>query len=168
MLGAYALLLLGDVAFWNVFGFDRSAAQAYFIAPVRLSSVLVSKNLAALASTRPGDCDAGDDSASLAEMGYRVSCFCIQDSPRRAHSIAAQGGINAAKNYRNDGDSVQRLVNGTPRHSRYGNSAAPGGFAPTYLDRPGLDLDEVAIGETTTAKPHFAGLVPRMTLDIGV
>src|SRR5215471_15653228 len=47
--------------------------------------------------------------ASLAELGYQVSCFCFQDSPRRAHSIAAQGGINAAKNYRNDGDSVHRL-----------------------------------------------------------
>jgi len=47
--------------------------------------------------------------ASLAELGYRVSVFCIQDSPRRAHSIAAQGGINAAKNYPNDGDSVHRL-----------------------------------------------------------
>src|SRR5512145_3036625 len=47
--------------------------------------------------------------ASLAELGYRVSCFCFQDSPRRAHSIAAQGGINAAKNYENDGDSVWRL-----------------------------------------------------------
>jgi succinate dehydrogenase / fumarate reductase flavoprotein subunit len=47
--------------------------------------------------------------ASLAELGYRVLSFCYQDSPRRAHSIAAQGGINAAKNYRNDGDSVHRL-----------------------------------------------------------
>ncbi len=47
--------------------------------------------------------------ASLAELGYHVSCFCFQDSPRRAHSIAAQGGINAAKNYQNDGDSVFRL-----------------------------------------------------------
>ncbi len=47
--------------------------------------------------------------ASLAELGYNVSCFCYQDSPRRAHSIAAQGGINAAKNYQNDGDSVFRL-----------------------------------------------------------
>lgn len=47
--------------------------------------------------------------ASLAEMGYKVKVFCIQDSPRRAHSIAAQGGINAAKNYPNDGDSVDRL-----------------------------------------------------------
>jgi succinate dehydrogenase / fumarate reductase flavoprotein subunit len=48
-------------------------------------------------------------SASLAELGYNVKTFCIQDSPRRAHSIAAQGGINAAKNYTNDGDSIQRL-----------------------------------------------------------
>lgn len=47
--------------------------------------------------------------ASLGELGYRVKCFCFQDSPRRAHSVAAQGGINAAKNYRNDGDSVHRL-----------------------------------------------------------
>src|SRR5437868_10856780 len=47
--------------------------------------------------------------ASLAELGYGVKCFCFQDSPRRAHSIAAQGGINAAKNYPNDGDSVYRL-----------------------------------------------------------
>ena len=47
--------------------------------------------------------------ASLGEMGYHVKCFCYQDSPRRAHSIAAQGGINAAKNYQNDGDSVHRL-----------------------------------------------------------
>ncbi len=48
-------------------------------------------------------------SASMAEMGYDVHCFCFQDSPRRAHSIAAQGGINAAKNYQNDGDSIYRL-----------------------------------------------------------
>jgi len=47
--------------------------------------------------------------ASLAELGYAVKCFCFQDSPRRAHSIAAQGGINAAKNYQNDGDSIYRL-----------------------------------------------------------
>src|SRR5919109_3347739 len=47
--------------------------------------------------------------ATLAELGYHVKCFCYQDSPRRAHSIAAQGGINAAKNYQNDGDSAYRL-----------------------------------------------------------
>jgi succinate dehydrogenase / fumarate reductase flavoprotein subunit len=63
--------------------------------------------------------------ASLAELGYNVKCFCFQDSPRRAHSIAAQGGINAAKNYQNDGDSVQRLfydtVKGGDYRSREGN-----------------------------------------------
>ncbi|HEY0839961.1 MAG TPA: FAD-binding protein, partial [Vulgatibacter sp.] len=47
--------------------------------------------------------------ATLSELGYQVDCFCFQDSPRRAHSIAAQGGINAAKNYQNDGDSIYRL-----------------------------------------------------------
>lgn len=51
----------------------------------------------------------GAAAATLAELGYNVACFCFQDSPRRAHSIAAQGGINAAKNYQNDGDSVYRL-----------------------------------------------------------
>ena len=47
--------------------------------------------------------------SSLAEMGYNIKAFCFQDSPRRAHSISAQGGINAAKNYQNDGDSTYRL-----------------------------------------------------------
>lgn len=51
----------------------------------------------------------GSAAATLAELGYNVKSFCIQDSPRRAHSVAAQGGINAAKNYQNDGDSVERL-----------------------------------------------------------
>jgi succinate dehydrogenase / fumarate reductase flavoprotein subunit len=51
----------------------------------------------------------GSAAATLAELGYHVKCFCYQDSPRRAHSIAAQGGINAAKNYQNDGDSIYRL-----------------------------------------------------------
>jgi len=51
----------------------------------------------------------GAAAATLSELGYNVKCFCYQDSPRRAHSIAAQGGINAAKNYQNDGDSVHRL-----------------------------------------------------------
>src|ERR1700719_3832673 len=51
----------------------------------------------------------GSAAASLAELGYNVDSFCFHDSPRRAHSIAAQGGINAAKNYQNDGDSIFRL-----------------------------------------------------------
>ena len=63
--------------------------------------------------------------ASLAELGYNVKAFCFQDSPRRAHSIAAQGGINAAKNYRNDGDSVYRLfydtIKGGDYRAREGN-----------------------------------------------
>ena len=58
-------------------------------------------------------------SASLSEMGYNVQNFCIQDSPRRAHSIAAQGGINAAKNYQNDGDSVYRLFYDTVKGGDY-------------------------------------------------
>src|SRR3712207_3353941 len=57
--------------------------------------------------------------ASLAELGYNVKCFCYQDSPRRAHSIAAQGGINAAKNYRNDGDSIYRLFYDTVKGGDY-------------------------------------------------
>ena len=57
--------------------------------------------------------------ASLAEMGYNVKTFCYQDSPRRAHSIAAQGGINAAKNYQNDGDSVHRLFYDTVKGGDY-------------------------------------------------
>ena len=61
----------------------------------------------------------GSASASLAEMGYNVKTFCYQDSPRRAHSIAAQGGINAAKNYQNDGDSVYRLFYDTVKGGDY-------------------------------------------------
>ena len=57
--------------------------------------------------------------ATLAELGYQVDCFCFQDSPRRAHSIAAQGGINAAKNYQNDGDTVFRLFQDTQKGGDY-------------------------------------------------
>jgi succinate dehydrogenase / fumarate reductase flavoprotein subunit len=67
----------------------------------------------------------GAAAATMAELGYSVKCFCFQDSPRRAHSIAAQGGINAAKNYQNDGDSVYRLfydtIKGGDFRSREGN-----------------------------------------------
>ena len=67
----------------------------------------------------------GSAAASLAELGYNVESFCIQDSPRRAHSIAAQGGINAAKNYPNDGDNIWRLfydtIKGGDYRSREGN-----------------------------------------------
>src|ERR671910_218907 len=57
--------------------------------------------------------------SSLGELGYNVLSFCIHDSPRRAHSIAAQGGINAAKNYQNDGDSIQRLFYDTVKGGDY-------------------------------------------------
>src|SRR2546423_3294913 len=67
----------------------------------------------------------GAAAATLGEQGYNVKCFCFQDSPRRAHSIAAQGGINAAKNYKNDGESVYRLfyetVKGGDFRAREGN-----------------------------------------------
>src|SRR2546425_1833358 len=67
----------------------------------------------------------GSAAAKLAELGYNIKCFCFQDSARRAHSIAAQGGINAAKNYQNDGDSIYRLfydtVKGGDYRSREGN-----------------------------------------------
>src|SRR5881398_2712838 len=61
----------------------------------------------------------GSAAATLGELGYRVKCFCFQDSPRRAHSIAAQGGINAAKNYQNDGDSVFRLFYDTVKGGEF-------------------------------------------------
>src|SRR3982074_1427040 len=67
----------------------------------------------------------GSAAATMAELGYKIKCFCFQDSPRRAHSIAAQGGINAAKNYQNDGDSIFRLfydtVKGGDYRAREGN-----------------------------------------------
>ena len=61
----------------------------------------------------------GSAAASLAEMGYNVKAFAYQDSPRRAHSIAAQGGINASKNYQNDGDSNYRLFYDTVKGGDY-------------------------------------------------
>src|SRR4029077_15219484 len=61
----------------------------------------------------------GSAAATLGELGYRVKCFCFQDSARRAHSIAAQGGINAAKNYQNDGDSVFHLFHDTIKGGDY-------------------------------------------------
>jgi succinate dehydrogenase / fumarate reductase flavoprotein subunit len=61
----------------------------------------------------------GSAAAALGELGYNVKSFCIHDSARRAHSIAAQGGINAAKNYQNDGDSIQRLFYDTIKGGDY-------------------------------------------------
>jgi succinate dehydrogenase / fumarate reductase flavoprotein subunit len=77
--------------------------------------------------------------ASLAEMGYKVKCFCFQDSPRRAHSIAAQGGINAAKNYQNDGDSVYRLfydtIKGGDYRAREANVYRLAEISPNIIDQ---------------------------------
>jgi succinate dehydrogenase / fumarate reductase flavoprotein subunit len=80
---------------------DKHRAESKLINPAnkrKYEVIVVGSGLAGAAAA-----------ASLAELGYQVKCFCYQDSPRRAHSIAAQGGINAAKNYQNDGDSVYRL-----------------------------------------------------------
>ncbi len=80
---------------------DRHLAEIKLISPAnkrKYRIIVVGSGLAGASAA-----------ATLAELGYEVDCFCIQDSPRRAHSIAAQGGINAAKNYPNDGDSVYRL-----------------------------------------------------------
>jgi len=77
--------------------------------------------------------------ASMAELGYNVKCFCFQDSPRRAHSIGAQGGINAAKNYQNDGDSVWRLfydtIKGGDFRSREGNVYRLAQVANSIIDQ---------------------------------
>ena len=81
----------------------------------------------------------GSAAATLGELGYRVKCFCFQDSPRRAHSIAAQGGINAAKNYQNDGDSVYRLFHDTIKggdfRSREANVYRLAEIANTIIDQ---------------------------------
>ncbi|HNX78785.1 MAG TPA: FAD-binding protein, partial [Prolixibacteraceae bacterium] len=77
--------------------------------------------------------------ASLAELGYNVKAFCYQDSPRRAHSIAAQGGINAAKNYRNDNDSVYRLfydtIKGGDYRAREANVYRLAEVSPNIIDQ---------------------------------
>src|SRR6478672_6787288 len=81
----------------------------------------------------------GSAAATLAEAGYRVKSFCFQDSPRRAHSIAAQGGINASKNYRNDGDSTYRLfydtVKGGDFRSRESNVYRLAGVSGNIIDQ---------------------------------
>jgi len=90
---------------------DRHRRELKLINPAnrrRFSIIVVGTGLAGASA-----------SATLAEMGYNVKTFCIQDSPRRAHSIAAQGGINAAKNYANDGDSIWRLFADTVKGGDY-------------------------------------------------
>ena len=90
---------------------DRHRFEVKLVSPAnkrRFAIIVVGSGLAGASAA-----------ASLAELGYRVKCFCFQDSPRRAHSIAAQGGINAAKNYRNDGDSIYRLFYDTVKGGDY-------------------------------------------------
>jgi len=90
---------------------DKRKFEAKLVNPAnrrKLSVIVVGSGLAG-----------GAGAATLGEAGYNVKCFCYQDSPRRAHSIAAQGGINAAKNYRNDGDSVYRLFYDTVKGGDY-------------------------------------------------
>lgn len=90
---------------------DRHRFQMKLVNPAnkrRFDVIVVGSGLAGAAA-----------SASLAELGYDVQCFCFQDSARRAHSIAAQGGINAAKNYQNDGDSIWRLFYDTVKGGDY-------------------------------------------------
>src|ERR1700679_186290 len=81
----------------------------------------------------------GSAAATLAELGYNIKSFCFQDSPRRAHSIAAQGGINAAKNYHNDGDSIYRLfydtVKGGDFRSRESNVYRLGALSRNIIDQ---------------------------------
>ena len=109
--------------------------------------------------------------ASLGALGFNVKIFCISDSPRRAHSIAAQGGINAAKNYQNDGDSVERLFNDTIKGGDYrareanvyrlaevANSIIDQGVAqgiPFARDYAGL-LDNRSFGGSQVSRTFYA------------
>ena len=100
--------------------------------------------------------------ASLAELGYRVSCFCYQDSPRRAHSVAAQGGINAAKNYQNDGDSVYRLfydtVKGGDFRSREANVHRLAQVSVNIIDRATSWLPSRFPSTSSLQRQHGRGL----------
>lgn len=96
--------------------------------------------------------------ASLGEMGFKVFNFCIQDSPRRAHSIAAQGGINAAKNYQNDGDSVYRLfydtIKGGDYRAREANVYRLAEVSNAIIDQcvaQGVPLHVITVAHLTTA-----------------
>jgi succinate dehydrogenase / fumarate reductase flavoprotein subunit len=94
-------------------------------------------------------------SASLAELGYDVSCFCYQDSPRRAHSIAAQGGINAAKNYQNDGDSVFRLFYDTIKGGDFRSREAN-----VYrLAEVSVDIIDQCVGQGVPFAREYGGLL---------
>ncbi|MFM8311768.1 MAG: FAD-binding protein, partial [Ilumatobacteraceae bacterium] len=93
--------------------------------------------------------------ATLAELGYQVEAFTFHDSPRRAHSIAAQGGINAAKNYKNDGDSVYRLfydtVKGGDFRAREGNVYR--------LDEVSVNIIDQCVGQGVPFAREYSGLL---------
>ncbi len=93
--------------------------------------------------------------ATLGEMGYQVSCFCYQDSPRRAHSVCAQGGINAAKNYRNDGDSIHRLFEDTIKGGDFRSREAN-----VYrLAQISLDIIDQCVAQGVPFSRDYAGLL---------
>ncbi len=93
--------------------------------------------------------------ATLAELGYNVRCFCYQDSPRRAHSIAAQGGINSAKNYPNDGDSVFRLFYDTVKGGDYRSRESN-----VYrLSQVSLNIIDQAVGQGVPFAREYGGLL---------
>ena len=99
--------------------------------------------------------------ASLAELGYRVSCFCFQDSPRRAHSIAAQGGINAAKNYQNDGDSIWRLFYDTVKGGDFRSREAN-----VYrLAQISVNIIDQCVAQGVPFAREYGGLLANRSLD---
>src|SRR5438552_5237506 len=93
--------------------------------------------------------------ASLGELGYKVKVFCFQDSPRRAHSIAAQGGINAAKNYQNDGDSVYRLFYDTIKGGDYRSREAN----VHRLAQLSVDIIDQAVAQGVPLAREYGGLL---------
>ena len=93
--------------------------------------------------------------ASLGELGYNVKCFCFHDSPRRAHSVAAQGGINAAKNYRNDGDSIYRLFYDTVKGGDFRSREAN-----VYrLAQVSLDIIDQSVAQGVPFAREYGGLL---------
>ncbi len=97
----------------------------------------------------------GSAAATLAELGYNVQCFCYQDTPRRAHSIAAQGGINSAKNYPNDGDSVFRLFYDTVKGGDYRSRESN-----VYrLAQVSLNIIDQAVGQGVPFAREYGGLL---------
>src|SRR5216683_923691 len=103
----------------------------------------------------------GSAAATLAELGYNVKCFCFQDSPRRAHSIAAQGGINAAKNYQNDGDSIYRLfydtVKGGDYRSRESNVYRLAQLSVNIIDQCGAQVSRTFYARGQTGQQLLLG-----------